>query len=636
MAEPTNSNPSTIDSISDVENPRSRSESTLNARDETKKENLTSEMNAEKHAQEPSVDSLHTPNENSSDPKSPEADGAAPGGDAPVDRVPSMTPSQAQKLGKSKIIIIMVALCLTLFLAALDMTIVSTALPVMAAHFNASQSGYSWMASSYLLSNAACIPLWGKISDIWGRKPILLLANFIFLVGSLICALAINLPMILAGRAIQGAGGGGIIILTNICVTDLFSVRERPMYYGLFGVTWAIAGALGPIIGGAFTTRVTWRWCFYLNLPVGGLSFVILLFFLSIDTPKTPLLAGLRAIDWLGTITIIGGTLMFLFGLEFGGVSYPWNSATVICLIIFGPVVLVLFGLIEWKVAKYPVMPMRLFRDWHNVMIFLVCFCHAFVFISGSYFLPLYFQTVLLATPILSGVYTLPQVLSLSITSASTGVVIRKTGRYKEAILLGLILATLGFGLFIDLKPYASWPRIIIFQLIAGFGVGPNFQSPLVALQANIHVSDMATATATFGFVRQLASSMSVVLGGVVYQNVFAKEIPRLAAIVGPETAAKLASSFSGSDKPLLETLPAGQREAVVAAFTHALSRMWIFYCAIAGFGLIMSLFIKRKELSKSHQVAKTGLEAQERARLEMLAEKKARKGGSEQPSDEV
>lgn len=372
-------------------------------------------------------------------------------------------------------------------------------------------------------------------------------------------------------------------------------------------------------------------------VPVGGVSFVILLIFLSIETPKTPLLAGLRAIDWLGTITIIGATLMFLFGLEFGGISYPWDSATVICLIVFGPVVMVIFALIEWKVAKYPVMPMRLFRNWHNVVIFGVCFCHAFVFISAAYFLPLYFQTVLLATPILSGVYTLPQVLSLSGISASIGIIIRKTGRYKEAIIFGLLLTTLGFGLFIDLKPYASWPRIIIYQLIAGAGIGPNFQAPLVALQANTHPSDMATATATFGFVRQLASSMSVVLGGVVYQNVFAKEIPKLTAIVGPETAATLASSFSGSDKDLLKALPPNQREAVAAAFTKALSRAWIFYCAVAGFGLILSLFIKRKELSWSHQVAKTGLEAQERARQEMIAEKKARKDSSaEQPSEKV
>jgi hypothetical protein len=215
------------------------------------------------------------------------------------------------------------------------------------------------------------------------------------------------------------------------------------------------------------------------------------------------------------------------------------------------------------------------------------------------------------------------------VLSVIASIVIKKTGRYKEAIVFGMLLMTLGFGLFIDFKPYASWVRIIIFQLIAGMGVGPNFQAPLVALQANIHVSDMATATATFGFVRQLGSSMSIVLGGVVYQNIFAKQIPQLTSVVGPETAAQLASSFSGSDKTLIETLPQNQREAVVAAFTYAFSRAWIFYCVIGGVGLIMSLFIERIELSKAHAVVKTGLEAQERARLEILAEKQDRSKGT-------
>jgi hypothetical protein len=360
----------------------------------------------------------------------------------------------------------------------------------------------------------------------------------------------------------------------------------------------------------------------------------MLFFFLKLDTPTTPLLAGLRAIDWLGTLTIIGGTLMFLFGLEYGGITYPWSSPKVVCLLVFGPLTVVLFFFIEWKIAKYPVMPNRLFQNSHNLLVFASTFCHSMVFISGAYFLPLYFQTVLLATPILSGVYALPQVLALSVFSAGTGIIIKKTGRYKELIVAGMVMMTLGWGLFIDLKPYASWARIVIFQLIGGTGVGPNFQSPLVALQANIHVSDMATATATFGFVRQLGSSMSIVLGGVVYQNIFAQQIPHLMSILGPETGAKLASSFSGSDKALIQSLPRDQQEAVATAFTYAFSRAWIFYTVIGGVGLIFSLFIKRIELSRAHTAAKTGLEAQENARLEILAQKEARQ--NPQPKEAV
>ncbi|KAL4897706.1 major facilitator superfamily domain-containing protein [Aspergillus ambiguus] len=564
-----------------------------------------------------------------------------PNGDASAEKLATgasltQVSSQAQKLGKKKVFIVMFALCMVLFLAALDMTIVSTALPTMAAHFHASESGYSWMASAYMLANAACVPLWGKISDIWGRKPIILLANAVFLVASLICALAVNLPMIIAGRALQGIGGGGIIVLANISVSDLFSVRERGMYYGLFGTTWAIAGALGPIIGGAFTTNVTWRWCFYLNLPIGGVSFVILFFFLKIESGKTPLIAGLRAIDWSGTLLIIGGTVMFLFGLEFGGVSYPWASPTVICLIVFGLVTWVLAMLNEWKFARYPVIPLRLLTNWHNALALLICFCHSFVFISGAYYLPLYFQTVLLASPILSGVYVLPNVLSLSVVSAATGFTMRKIGRYRELIIAGMLFMALGYGLFIDLKPYASWPRIIIYQIIAGIGTGPNFQAPLVALQANIHPADVATATSTFGFLRQTSAAIAIVIGTVVYQNVLGHQMPRVAAAVGPKNAHALAASFTGSQGDLIRALPAAQRAVVLDAYTFALGRMWILYTAVAAFGFLLTLFVRHIELSQSHTVTKTGLEEQERARQEILAAQRAERRPASEPKEEV
>ncbi|KAL4879581.1 major facilitator superfamily domain-containing protein [Aspergillus karnatakaensis] len=540
----------------------------------------------------------------------------------PLDRVPS----QAQKLGKKKIAVVMGALCLVLFLAALDMTIISTALPTMATDFNASESGYSWMASSFSLTNAAFVPLWGKVSDIWGRKPILLLANFAFLIGSLICALAKNLPMVLAGRAIQGAGAGGIITLANICVSDLFSVRERPMYYALFGSTWAVAGALGPLVGGAFTTSVTWRWCFWINLPIGGLSFAILFFFLKIESPKTAFWAGLKTIDWSGTILIVGATLMFLFGLQFGGVDYPWDSATVLCLIIFGVATYVLAMLNEWKIARYPIIPIRLFANWHNVFILLICFIHSLVFMGGSYYLPFYFQSVLLVSPILSGVYVLPQVLSLSVMSIFTGLLIKKTGRYRELIIAAFVFLTLGYGLLIDLKPYASWPRIVIYQLIGGFGTGPLFQAPLVALQANIHPSDMAAGTSTFSFLRQVSAAISIVIGTVIYQNMLVQKQSTIATAVGQSTASALQNSFAENNHDLIRSLPDGQKDTVLGAFNFSLSRIWIFYTAMAGIGLITSCFVTPVELSQTHTIRKTGLEEQERARREILeAQKRSR-----------
>ena len=237
------------------------------------------------------------------------------------------TTSQAETMATSRIFIIMFSLCLALFLAALDVTIITTALPTIAEVFKATAADYTWIGSAYLLANAASTPLWGKISDIWGRKPIILLANFVFMIGSLVCALAHSIGMLIGGRVIQGIGGGGLIILVNICISDLFSMRDRAKYYGIVGMTWAIASALGPVLGGLFTQKVSWRWCFYINLPLDGAALINLFVFLKIDTPKTPFVAGMKAIDWVGVVTIVGGVVAFLFGMESGGATHPWGSA---------------------------------------------------------------------------------------------------------------------------------------------------------------------------------------------------------------------------------------------------------------------------------------------------------------------
>jgi EmrB/QacA subfamily drug resistance transporter len=426
----------------------------------------------EKQSEKDTEQQSHTPSQDSISEEDVQDGAEKPVGRPDLNR----TQSQADQLGTVKITIIMFSLCMALFLAALDVTIISTALPTIAGVFKASSADYTWIGSSYLLACASSVPLWGKISDIWGRKPVILVANVIFMIGSLISALANSIGMLIGGRVIQGIGGGGLVILCNICVSDLFSMRERAKYFGVLGGVWAIASGIGPVLGGVFTEKVSWRWCFYINLPLDGLAFVMLVFFLKLETPKTPIIAGLKSIDWVGVLLIVGGVVMFLFGMESGGQTQPWGSAYTICLIVFGIFTIFLFFINEWKFAKYPIMPLRLFKESSNMAALGVCFCHGFVFIGGTYYLPLYFQTVLEATPILSGVYLFPLVLSLSAGAIGVGIFIKKVGKYRPPIWFGLVFMTLGFGLFIDFDDHANWPKIIIFQFIAGIGVGPNFQ----------------------------------------------------------------------------------------------------------------------------------------------------------------
>lgn len=536
------------------------------------------------------------------------------------------TQSRASEFSKGRTVIIIFSLCMALFLAALDVTIITTALPTIAQHFHADSADYTWVGSAYLLANAASVPLWGKLSDIWGRKPIITLANAIFMAGSLIAALANSIGLLIGARVIQGIGGGGLVTLVYICIGDLFSMRERPKYYGILGMVWAVASGLGPIVGGAFTEEVSWRWCFYINLPLDGLSLILLIFFLKLDTPKTPFLAGIKSIDWVGVLTIVGGVVMFLFGMNSGGTTHPWDSAFTLCLIIFGVFTIVLFFLNEWKLAKYPVIPLRLFRNRSNLASLGVCFIHGFVFIAGSYYLPFYFQTVLGATPLLSGVYLLTMVLTLSFISTATGLYIKATGRFRDPIWAGLVLMTLGYGLFIDLPNHANWTKIIIYQIIAGIGVGPNFQSPLISLQAHIKGHDMAVATATFGFVRNLSTSISVVLGSVVFTNELKNKYSSLVPVIGTERARLLTSSSFGATTGIIRNLSGPARDAVNTAYTDSLRTMWIFYTAFAAFGIFISLFITKTELSRTHEKARTGIEEQERVRQEVLAEKEARR----------
>ncbi|KAH8680110.1 MFS multidrug transporter-like protein [Tricladium varicosporioides] len=526
---------------------------------------------------------------------------------------------------KLQTFIIMLSLCSAVFLAALDITIITTALPTISEHFH-SNAGYTWIGSAYLLANAASTPSWGKFSDIWGRKPILLIAAAIFFIGSLLCAVSVSIGMLIAARCIQGIGGGGLIILVNIAISDLFSMRNRGKYFGMVGMVWAFASAVGPILGGVFTEKVSWRWCFYINLPITGTVFIALCFFLHLDNPKTPVWDGLKAVDWAGSLLIVGGTLMLLLGLEFGGITHPWSSATVVCLIVFGIVTAGLFVLNEWKFARYPVMPLRLFNKRSNIAALGVCFCHGFVFIAGTYYLPLYFQAVIGATPLLSGVYLLALALTLSIVSGMTGVFIKKTGKYLPPIWFGMLFMTFGFGLLIDLGPTANWGKIIGFQIVAGIGVGPNFQSPLIALQNFVAPRDIATATATFGFVRNLSTSISVVIGGVVFQNEMQKKLPQLISSLGAQAAQALSGGSAGASVGIVGQLPPAQRRVAREAFADSLRIMWIMYVAFAALGLLISFFISHQNLTKEHQVTKTGLVEEEAKRKELQATKKANK----------
>ncbi|KAF5263799.1 hypothetical protein FOXYS1_5435 [Fusarium oxysporum] len=476
----------------------------------------------------------------------------------PVETGASYEPPPMKTLQRRLVVL---SLCLTLFLCALDTTILATALPTIGKELHVSAREYAWIGSSYTLSTTAVTPVWAKVSDIVGRKVSMMTSTGLFMAGSLICALASSSGMLIGGRTVQGLGG----------------------------IVFGVAGAIGPVLGGVFSQTVTWRWCFYINLPFEGIALIGLFFLLKVDIEKEPLVDGLRSLDWPGFAFIIGGTICFLYGLEAGsGGLAPWNSAFVICLLVFGVVILALFMVWEAKFAKNPIIPIRIFQSTTNIAAFAVANLHSFIFIACDYFLPLYFQVVLGFSPIISGVTLFPLILLMSISTGVGGLIVRKTGNYKLIILVGAALMTLGIGLFISLGQRKEWPKLVIAEVIAGLGCGVLFQNPMIALQTHVRQRDMAATMSAYTFMRGLFVSISIVVGTVFIQR----------TVHGGNL-----TSVS-SDKAQGETDKHG--------YVSGLRVMWAFYTALCGLMLVSAVFIKPKPVKMEEVSSEAASEAQQ------------------------
>ncbi|KAF3390473.1 hypothetical protein F1880_009062 [Penicillium rolfsii] len=473
--------------------------------------------------------------------------------------------------------LIVLSLCLSLFLGALDITIISTALPSIAAHLKVTSREYAWIGSGYTLATTASTPVWVKLSDIFGRKPAIMAAVTIFMVGSLVAALASSSVSLLAGRVVQGLGGGGSIVLVTVIIGDIFALADRPKYYGITGIAFAIASAVGPVLGGAFTDGIGWRWCFYINLPFDGIVLVLLYFNLNLNIEKESLTNGLYSIDWMGFLLIIGGTICFLYGLESGSSGLaPWSSAMTICLLVFGVLIMTLFMVWEAKFAKNPLIPFRIFQKRTSLASFTVACLHSFVFISFDFFLPLYYQVVLGFRPLISGVTLFALIIPMSCSTFFGGFFVRKTGKYIPVIFIGTSLFTLGTGLFIDFGTSISWPRIIVFEVVAGLGAGLLFQSPMIALQSHLRQADISAAMSAFTFLRNLSTSVSIVIGTVLIQQTIGS---------GSLTTAIDHGSSGAADRK---------------QYVKGLRNMWIFYTCTASITILATFFIKPKQAKKA------------------------------------
>lgn len=377
--------------------------------------------------------------------------------------------------------------------------------------------------------------------------------------------------VLVAGRAVQGVGSAGCSMLVNVVICDSFSLRDRGFYIAITSGVWALGGGIGPIIGGLFTTRLSWRWCFWLTLPIGIVVFAVFLFFLDLPSPRTPIFAGLKAIDWIGSILVVGAALMILLRLDFGDVVFAWDSVTVICLIVFGVVAIGVFVLNEWKFTRNPVIPLRLFTNRTMVAAYIVWAMNFYVMIGLSYCLPLYSQSVLGANALESGVHLLPLIVSCSVAAACTGAKIQMTGKYLELTYVAHGFLCLSTGLLVNLKIGESMTKLIVFEVLIGIGAGMIIEPPLLAAQAAMSGKDTAVKQATMSLLRSLATTLAIVHGGVIFQ------IKMIATSRGlTKEAANLFGGNAASSVELIGTLPLTLQGPVRLAYFEAWKGVWV------------------------------------------------------------
>ncbi|KAJ2959840.1 hypothetical protein NQZ79_g4765 [Umbelopsis isabellina] len=491
----------------------------------------------------------------------------------------------SQYLPKVVLIPLCLSLCLCLFMAALDQTIVTVALPRIASDFNA-LSDISWVGSAFLLTSTAFQGLYGKCSSIFGYKYMILFALFFFLLGSLLCALANGIIMLIIGRAIAGIGGAGIQSMCQIIVTVVCPIQDRGLYQGLIGAAYMVGTAVGPLIGGAFTDHLTWRWAFYINLPIGVVAGVAVSFVLRNQAaPGTTWKERFARIDYLGTVLLLGWVIAFLLPLSWGGSKYPWNSPVIIALFCVFGVLFIVFVIVQWKFSKEPLMPAIVFTVHRNPPLIFAANIFAGMSMMGiMYYVPILFQQGMGNSATTAGEKFIPFMIAIVLSSIVSGVIITVFLVYRPIIVVGGALAATGAGLMSLWTRDSNLGTQIGFLIIGGFGFGFFVQGGLFSAQAPTHKEDLPVTTGLVSFCRSLGGAIGVTIFGTVFNNELLTVLPKYL----PNASPTIVAAALAQNEAILSTLPTDTRNAIADANVDALR--YVFY-AITGLMGAATLF---------------------------------------------
>ncbi|MCH5677056.1 MDR family MFS transporter [Streptomyces gilvus] len=483
------------------------------------------------------------------------------------------------------------ALLLGMLLAALDQTIVSTALPTIVSDLGGLEH-LSWVVTAYLLASTAATPLWGKLGDQYGRKRLFQTAIVIFLVGSALCGMAQNMPQLIAFRAVQGLGGGGLMVLSMAIVGDVVPPRERGRYQGLFGAVFGATSVLGPLLGGLFTEHLSWRWVFYVNLPVGVVALTVIAAVLRIPRKDTR-----HTIDYLGTLLIASVATCLVLVASLGGTTWSWGSPQIVGLAVLGVLLAVVFVQVE-RTAAEPVLPLKLFRVRTFTLSAVISFIVGFAMFGAMTYLPTFLQVVQGVTPTLSGVHMLPMVFGLLLSSTVSGQIVSRTGRWKVFPIAGTAVTTIGLLLLHQLDENSSTAVMSTYFFVFGLGLGLVMQVLVLIVQNAVSYEDLGVATSGATFFRSIGASFGVAIFGTVFASRLSDKLAD--AFRGARLPGGVSADALKSDPRGIGSLPPALRAPAVHAYASSITDVFLYAAPVALLGFLLAWFLKEDKLRGS------------------------------------
>jgi EmrB/QacA subfamily drug resistance transporter len=489
------------------------------------------------------------------------------------------------------LLIIFTALMLAILLAALDQTIVATALPTIVGDLGG-LSHLSWVVTAYILATTASTPLWGKLGDQFGRKTLFQASIVIFLIGSALCGQAHSMIELISFRALQGLGGGGLMVLAQAIIGDVVPARERGKYQGAFGAVFGVASVAGPLLGGFFVDNLSWRWVFYINLPVGLIALAVIAVALPSSANRSK-----HKIDYLGALLLAGSATCIVLLTSWGGTEYAWGSGVIVGLGVLAVLLAVGWWLSARRAAE-PVLPLRLFSN----RVFSVCagigFAAGFAMFGALAFLPLFLQVVRGISPTISGVYLLPMVLGLLLTSVGSGQLISRRGRYKIFPIVGTALLVVALALLSTISAATSSLVLNSYFFILGLSLGLILQVLVIAVQNSADYSDLGAATSGNTFFRSIGGAFGVAICGSIFSNRLSSGLRQ--ALRGIPLPAGVNVADAQSNPKLLARLPASVRGDVLHAYSQSIDRIFLFAVPVAAVAFVLSWFLKEVPLRQT------------------------------------